>query len=53
MVNNASERLWSLRTTSLRLTSRSEAFAGKKYSTLDEEDQNKFLSYTISVEPTF
>ena len=34
----------------LKLTSRSETFAGKKYSTLDEDDQNKFLSYTISVE---
>lgn len=34
----------------LKLTSRSEDFAGMKYSTLDEESQRKFLSYTVTVE---
>jgi hypothetical protein len=34
----------------LKLTSKSEEFAGKKYSTLDEEVQQKFLSYAITVE---
>jgi hypothetical protein len=34
----------------LKLTSRSEDFAGKKYSTLDEGSQHNFLAYTITVE---
>jgi hypothetical protein len=34
----------------LNLTSRSELFAGNKYSDLDPEVQKRFLGYTISVE---
>jgi hypothetical protein len=37
-------------TDKLRLTSRSEQFAGSKYSDLDPEVQGRFLGYTISVE---
>lgn len=32
------------------LTSRSEMFRGKKYSDLSEQDQEKFLGYTLTVE---
>jgi len=34
----------------LKLSSRSEMFNGKKYSNLSEEDQEKFLGYTLTVE---
>jgi hypothetical protein len=34
----------------LRLTSRSERFAGETYESLNEDDQSKFLAYTLSVE---